>query len=147
MAAIAAVGDPMIPAAAGFIIGAARKVPVLMAGGTQMAAVLSIIKAMEPEVMGNIALGTTKWIVNDKTSDIRDLVRQSGRVPILAANFDFTNSRLSGLRIYETGLVKEGVGCGGATIAAICSSKGKIDSATMLSEIEKSYDRLMTGAK
>jgi hypothetical protein len=29
-------------------------------------------------------LGTTKWIVNDRTSDVRSIVRQIGKVPILA---------------------------------------------------------------
>ena len=42
--AIETVGDPMQPASAGLVIGAARNVPVIMAGGTQMAAVLAIIK-------------------------------------------------------------------------------------------------------
>ncbi|QLH74405.1 MAG: TIGR00303 family protein [Methanomassiliicoccales archaeon] len=147
MVAVSAVGDPMMPAAAGVIVGAARKVPVLLAGGTQMAAVLSIVKAMDPSVLGNLALGTTRWIVNDGMSDIRSLVKQIGEVPVIAADLNFSTSRLSGLRIYETGLVKEGVGCGGATIAAICNSRGKLDSRTMLTEIEKSYDRLMAHVK
>jgi len=147
MTAISAVGDPMMPAAAGMIVGAARKVPVIAAGGTQMAAVLSIVKAMEPSALKNVALGTTKWIVNDKSSDIRGLMKQIAPVPVIAANLDFSSSRLSGLRIYETGLVKEGVGCGGATVAAVCRSEGKLDMPTFLKELEKSYDRLMTQAK
>ncbi len=39
--AISAVGDPMMPALAGLVIGGAKQGPVLMAGGTQMTAVLS----------------------------------------------------------------------------------------------------------
>lgn len=147
MAAIAAVGDPMMPAAAGLIVGAARKIPVIMAGGTQMAAVLSIVKGMEPSALRNVCLGTTRWILNDKTSDIRGLVKQIGEVPIIGANLDFSHSRFEGLRIYETGLVKEGVGAGGCTIAAICSSEGKIDAAAMMHEIDRSYERLMTHVK
>ena len=38
--AVSCVGDPMMPAFAGFVLGAARRVPVLMAGGTQMTAIL-----------------------------------------------------------------------------------------------------------
>jgi uncharacterized protein (TIGR00303 family) len=117
--AVAAVGDPMMPAAAGVIVGAARKVPVILAGGTQMAAVLSIVKSQEPKV------------------------KQIGPVPVLGANLDFSKSRFDGLRIYETGIVKEGVGCGGSTIAAICHSEGRLDADLMLQEIDRSYERLM----
>ncbi len=147
MAAVEAVGDPMIPAAAGVIVGASRRVPVLMAGGTQMAAVLAVVKGMDPTVLKNVAIGTTRWILNDRSSDIRGLVDQIAPVPILGANLDFSGSRFDGLRIYETGLVKEGVGAGGSMIAAICSSSGKINSSIMMDEIERNYERLMSIAK
>jgi NaMN:DMB phosphoribosyltransferase len=141
---VAAVGDPMMPAAAGVIVGAARRVPVIMAGGTQMAAVLSLISSQEPKALDNVALGTTRWILNDKSADLIHLVKQIGNVPVLGANLDFSNSRFDGLRIYETGIVKEGVGCGGSTIAAICHSEGRLDANLMLAEIDKAYERLMT---
>jgi len=60
MAAVQAVGDPMMAPAAGLIAGAAESIPVLMAGGTQMAAVLAIIKGMDDTVMDNLAIGTTR---------------------------------------------------------------------------------------
>jgi uncharacterized protein (TIGR00303 family) len=139
MKAVAAVGDPMMPAAAGFIAGAARHAPVIMAGGTQMAAVLAIVKNMEPKALPNIAIGTTKWITSDRSSDIRSLVNQSGKVPILAANLDFGKSKYPGLAIYETGLVKEGVGAGGISVATIAQSKGKLTSADLMAQIEVDY--------
>lgn len=144
MAAIEAVGDPMMAAAAGFVAGAAESVPVVMAGGTQMAAVLAIIKGMDDTVMDNLAIGTTRWIHKDTTSDIRYLVSRMGKVPILAANLNFSTSRYDGLKVYETGLVKEGVGAGGSTIAAIAQSEGKITAQKMLAEIEKNYARLVS---
>lgn len=147
MAAIAAVGDPMMPAAAGLIVGAARRIPVILAGGTQMAAVLSIVKGMEPAVLKNVCLGTTKWIVNDRSSDIRSLVKQIAPVPILGANLDFSRSKYDGLKIYETGLVKEGVGAGGSAIAAMCHSEGKLDPAGLMTEIDRNYERLMMHMK
>ena len=61
--AISCVGDPMMPAFAGLVLGAAQKVPVLMAGGTQMSAVLAVINALNPHVLGNVAIGTTRWII------------------------------------------------------------------------------------
>ncbi|OPY32405.1 MAG: hypothetical protein A4E32_00986 [Methanomassiliicoccales archaeon PtaU1.Bin124] len=147
MAAVAAVGDPMMPAAAGLIVGAARTIPVMLAGGTQMAAVLSIVKGMEPAVLKNVALGTTRWILNDKTSDLKSLVKQIGSVPVMGANLDFSRSKYDGLKIYETGLVKEGVGAGGSSIAAIAQSEGRIDAAGLLAEIEHNYERLMAHKK
>ncbi|MGC8937066.1 MAG: nicotinate mononucleotide-dependent phosphoribosyltransferase CobT, partial [Candidatus Methanomethylicaceae archaeon] len=117
--AVSALGDPMIPAAAGVISGAAKQIPVIMAGGTQMCAVLCLIKSVLPSVMHNLAIGTTKWIVEDRSSDICGLVSQIGNVPIIAADLDFSASKFSGLRAYELGVVKEGVGAGGSSIAAI----------------------------
>lgn len=144
MAAIEAVGDPMMAAAAGLAVGAAEHVPVLLAGGTQMAAVLAVIKGMDYSMLSNIALGTTRWIAKDTNSDLRSLVSQIGKVPVLAANLNFSVSRYDGLKIYETGLVKEGVGAGGSSIAAIAQSEGKITARTILDEIEKNYARLVS---
>lgn len=144
MAAIEAVGDPMMAAAAGLAVGAAETVPVLLAGGTQMAAVLALIKGMDYSALGNIAIGTTRWIAKDTTSDLRSLVSQIGKVPVLAANLNFSLSRYDGLKIYETGLVKEGVGAGGSSIAAMAKSEGKLTARTLLDEIEKSYARLVS---
>jgi len=144
MAAIEAVGDPMMAAAAGVAVGAAEHVPVLLAGGTQMAAVLAVMKGMDDTVLDNVALGTTRWIVKDKTSDIYGLVSKIAKVPVIAADLNFSQSRYDGLKIYETGLVKEGVGAGGVTLAAMAATEGKVTSRTMLDEIEKSYARLVS---
>jgi uncharacterized protein (TIGR00303 family) len=141
--AISCVGDPMMPAFAGLVLGAAQKVPVLMAGGTQMTAILAIINALNPLVLGNVAIGTTRWIVEDKTSDLKGIVSQIADVPILAANLNFSRSKFSGLKAYEAGVVKEGVGIGGTTIAAMAKSEGKITKETMLAEIEKNYVQLV----
>ncbi len=142
--AMQAVGDPMMPAAAGVVAGAAETVPVIMAGGTQMAAVMAAVKGLSPSSLGNIALGTTKWIVNDRSSDVRAIVKQIGEVPILAADLDFGTSKHEGLNVYEKGLVKEGVGAGGIAVAAFLCSKGGIGSKTMLGKVEENYVRLMS---
>lgn len=142
--AISCVGDPMMPAFAGLVLGAAHRIPVLMAGGTQMGAVLAVIKALRKDVLNDVAIGTTRWIINDKTADLKGIVAQIADVPILAADLDFSNSRFTGLRAYEAGVVKEGVGAGGATVAAMAKSKGLISKVAMLEEIEKNYERLLT---
>lgn len=141
--AVSAVGDPMQPAAAGFIIGAAKNVPVIMAGGTQMAAVLAVVNAANPKVVGNLAIGTTKWIVNDKTSDLNGLVSKIADVPVLAADLDFGKSKFDGLQAYEKGVVKEGVGCGGTAISAMLKSNGEITKDVLLTEIENNYKQLV----
>jgi uncharacterized protein (TIGR00303 family) len=141
--AISCVGDPMMAAFSGVVIGAASQVPVLMAGGTQMSAVLALVNALNPEVLCNVAVGTTRWVTNDKSSDLRGIITQFCDVPILAADLDFSSSRFSGLQAYETGIVKEGVGAGGASIAAMAKLGGAVTKDLLLKEIERNYALLM----
>jgi uncharacterized protein (TIGR00303 family) len=141
--AVSTVGDPMQPALAGLVLGAADRVPVIMAGGTQMAAVLAVVKASNPDVLDNVAVGTTRWIIADKTADMKALVAEIADVPLLAADIDFSKSRFDGLRAYEAGVVKEGVGCGGAAMAAMLKSNGKITKKVLLKEIENNYKQLV----
>jgi len=141
--AVSCVGDPMMPALAGLVIGGARQAPVLMAGGTQMTAVLAVINALEPKALCNVAVGTTRWVAKDKSSDICGIVRQFCEVPVLAADLNFGSSRFPGLQIYETGLVKEGVGAGGASIAAMAKLGGAVTKDILLKEIEHNYALLM----
>ena len=141
--AVSTVGDPMQPALAGLVLGAADRVPVIMAGGTQMAAVLAVVNASNPTVLDNVAVGTTRWIVADKTADLKGMVAEIADVSIFAADLDFSRSRFDGLRAYDAGVVKEGVGCGGASIAAMLKSNGSITKNVLLGEIEKNYKQLV----
>jgi uncharacterized protein (TIGR00303 family) len=141
--AVSTVGDPMQPALAGLILGAADRIPVVMAGGTQMAAVLAVVKASNPDVLDNVVVGTTRWIIADKTADLEGLVADIADVPVLAADLDFSRSTFDGLKVYEAGVVKEGVGCGGAAIAAMLKTNGKITKQSLLEEIENNYKQLV----
>lgn len=141
--AVSCVGDPMQPAVAGLVLGAAKNVPVIMAGGTQMAAVLAVVTASNPTVLDNVTIGTTRWIIQDETADLKGLVAQITDVAVLAGDLDFNNTTLDGLKAYEQGVVKEGVGCGGATIAAMLKSKGEITKNVLLQEIEDNYKVLV----
>ena len=141
--AVSTVGDPMQPALAGLVLGAADRVPVIMAGGTQMAAVLAVVNALNADVLDNVAIGTTRWIIADKTADLKGLIAEIADVPLLAADMDFSRSRFDGLRAYEAGVVKEGVGCGGASMAAMLKSNGKITKNVLLKEIESNYKQLV----
>ncbi len=141
--AIAHLGDPMIPTVASIALGASKKSNVMLAGGTQMAAVLSVINTIDKNAVKNLVIGTTRYILNDNSSDIRQLVNSIGDVPILSCDPNLSKSNKEGLRAYAYGFVKEGVGAGGACISAILKSDGVIDGNKLLLEIEKEYERVI----
>ncbi len=115
------VGDPLHVALAGFATGALSEgSTVLLAGGTQMVAVLAIMKAIDPEALkvGKLAVGTTRWVVEDRSSDIKGLIKEvSPSTPVIFTELSFSDSPYPGLRMYEEGYVKEGVGAGGTAVA------------------------------
>ncbi len=136
-------GDPMMAAALGLLIGAPPETSILLAGGTQMAAVVRALKSMNIDRLENLAIGTTKWIMQDRSSDLKGLMKQIGSIPIITSNIDFKNSKIDGLKAYESGLVKEGVGAGGAVINTIVRSEGKISVKEISTEVENEYLRLI----
>jgi NaMN:DMB phosphoribosyltransferase len=135
----------MQPAAAGLALGALQQAPVVLAGGTQMAAVLALMAAIVRRESGSLdprrlAVATTRWVATDPSADLAGLARQLGGIPFLAADLDFGGSRHAALRHYERFLVKEGVGAGGAALAAMLTTG--IDRQQLLIEIEGVYDQL-----
>lgn len=141
--AVAGLGDPVHISMAGFLEGAlTRGLKTILAGGTQMAAVLAIARALGLELKGNVIIGTTKWIVIDESSDIVGLIDMvAPETPIVAYNYDFSNAPYEGLRYYEKGYVKEGVGAGGTSIAAT-AVKG-LGPDELISSIYEEYSRLV----
>jgi uncharacterized protein (TIGR00303 family) len=128
---VAAVGDPMQIVAAGMAIAASRKCGVLLAGGTQMLAVYALTTAISQAYNlfwqpTQVIVGTTRWVAEDPTGSTVDLalnldkstINQGLIPPLLATQLSFANSRYRQLQAYEHGFVKEGVGAGGACIAA-----------------------------
>ena len=144
LAAVAKVGDPMQPLVAGMASGVAMAGKgVLLAGGSQMLAVAALVSAIHGEAaLANVAIGTTRWIVHDPAADVVGLARDiSDDLAVLAANLDFSPSRHEGLRAYERSLVKEGVGAGGACLAAMLAVDASIH--VLEQEIDATYDRLL----
>ncbi len=132
LCAVEIVGDPMIPAVAGIVIGSS--VPVTLAGGTQMTAICAVIKGIEPDFdFSNICITTTIYVAEDETSDINYIANQIGNITILAMDPEFEKSSVPGLKSYLNGSVKEGVGAGGAMLVA---SLGKIDMDDIRAKIE-----------
>jgi uncharacterized protein (TIGR00303 family) len=120
---VAAIGDPMQIVVAGMAISASRTSGVLLAGGTQMLAVAALIQAIGVERgleinHAQIAVGTTNWVAGDLSGDTIALAELIPQFPLLSTRLSFANSRYPQLQVYEAGFVKEGVGAGGAAIAA-----------------------------
>ncbi|KZX16365.1 hypothetical protein MBCUT_08570 [Methanobrevibacter cuticularis] len=116
--AVKAVGDPMIPAVAGMVFGS--DIPVLLAGGTQMAAICSFIKAIDPEFdFSNILIGTTSFVAKDENSDLLNIISQIGDISVNVVDPYFEKSDNDGLKNYLKGFVKEGAGAGGSILMAL----------------------------
>jgi uncharacterized protein (TIGR00303 family) len=142
--AIGCVGDPMMPANVGMIIGAAKNVPVIVGGGTQMAAVIAAAVKLDPTIVGNIFQGTTRWLMEDPNSSMPKIMDSiSPDVPIVYVNMDYSTSPYEGLQAYEWGYIKEGVGCGGASVAAIIQSSGNITCMNLLDRVHEIYKKIM----
>ncbi len=138
--AVSLVGDPMMPAVAGIAAGALEAgCNVMLAGGTQMAAILAVMKGLGMP-LNNICIGTTTYVAGDKSADLAGLVRQvSEKVPVLACDLHLDKSSKPGLQAFAKGFVKEGVGAGGSSIAALL--KTKKDGKKLLAGIERQYER------
>jgi uncharacterized protein (TIGR00303 family) len=146
-AAVAQVGDPMQPVVAGAALGAVeRGAAVMLAGGSQMLAIAALIEAIAgKQVLERMAIGTTRWIVGDPAADVVGLGSEiSPHLPILAANLDFSASRHLGLQAFEGFMVKEGVGAGGASVAALLGTGTSIEALEVA--IDESYDDLLSSA-
>ena len=84
LALLAAVGDPMQVLAAGLLLELApRRVPVLLAGGSQMAAVLAVALALataeqRPALVASCLVATTAWVAEEPGSDLARLLQLIG---------------------------------------------------------------------
>jgi uncharacterized protein (TIGR00303 family) len=133
-AVLAAVGDPMQPLAAGLVQAAALQgLPLVLAGGSQMAAVLALALAFctpeqRPRLVAQVAIATTAWVAAERSSDLVLLLEQLrqrwGCEPLaFATGLRFSACRAPQLQAFEQGYVKEGVGAGG--LAALWQLSGR----------------------
>jgi len=146
--AIAALGDPMQPFVAGLLLSASKRMPVILAGGSQMVAVHSLAQALSKAFyhkakLPNSAVFTTKWIISDPYADVKRLA-QILHVPLVCSSPDFSRSTHEGLRAYERGHIKEGVGAGAAM--ALANLNGKYAESQILTAVEEMYLQLITPA-
>jgi len=138
---IAKVGDPMIPFVAGMLTSASEINPVILAGGTQMTAVLAFASKIGFNEK-NTAIGTTSYISGDVSANFKSLVSEIADIPAIAVNPRLENSKFSGLRAFSEGFAKEGVGAGGSIIASMLKTRN--DHSKFLELAEKEYHRIFT---
>ena len=138
---VAKVGDPMIPFVAGMLSSASSVSNVLLAGGTQMAAVLAFASKIGFNEE-TTAIGTTSYIINDSSANFIDLIKEITNIPIISINPGLKDSKFSGLKAYSEGFAKEGVGAGGCIISSMLKTGN--DSSKFLEITEKEYNRLFT---
>jgi len=138
---ISQVGDPMIAFVAGMLSAASEVTKVMLAGGTQMTAVLAFASKIGFNDQ-NTAIGTTSYISSDTSANFKSLVSEIADIPAISVNPGLENSKFSGLKAFSQGFAKEGVGAGGSIIASMIKT-GK-DSAHFLTLYEKEYHRLFT---
>ena len=142
--AIELFGDPMMPVNVGIVLGAAKHVPVIFGGGTQMAPLIAASVKLDPSIVGNIMQGTTRWLLSDPNSNMAKIMECiSDRIPMVYINMDYSKSPYEGLQAYEWGFIKEGVGCGGSSVAAVISSSGKITCEMLLDKVHELYKKIM----
>lgn len=137
-----AVGDPLHISVAGLALGAIEAgSTVVLAGGTQMLAVVALMKALSPNFdHSKVVHVTTKWVYLDKGGEIMNFIRSI--VPGMAFAYsvlDFSNAPYQGLRAYEEGFVKEGVGAGGTAFVAML--KG-VDMGEIVEGVYEEYRRI-----
>jgi NaMN:DMB phosphoribosyltransferase len=105
-----------------------------------MAAVLAILSRINGKYLENVAVATTPWIINDSTSDIIGLITEiSMNTPLIYVDVSFRDSKYEGLRKYEEGYVKEGVGAGAALVIRAYSGYSREE---IIDSIEKEYRRI-----
>jgi uncharacterized protein (TIGR00303 family) len=114
--AIREVGDPMIPAVLGLLKGLSGT-KVVLAGGTQMAAVLCAADALGIGGDGDVSIATTRYIVEDRNASFVETVEELGRKWYMS-DPGLERSKIPALSCYARGSAKEGVGAGGAVLAA-----------------------------
>ena len=139
---VSSLGDPMIPAVAGIAAGVIQSGSrIMLAGGTQMTAVLAFMSSIKLSLR-NICLGTNSYVIDDGNSDLKYLIRTiSPDVPIFSVNPGLDRSTKSGLKMYDKGVVKEGVGSGGALITLLLKSNLSLHKDMFLRNIEKEYEK------
>ena len=134
--------DPMILLASGMLGAASERSRVVLAGGTQMLAVLALSAKLGYN-HANTAIGTTSYVVDDPGVRFAEQAQTISPVPVISVDPGLDSSGYPGLASYARGFAKEGAGAGGALMAAIARTGMAGDG--VLSMIEEEYSRVFPG--
>ena len=135
--------DNMLIFIAGLVLGVNSRFPLVLAGGTQMAGALLVADSIAEELdlridSSKLMLWTTKWVAEDKNSDISSLLNMlSFKIEAVYPDFDFSSSNHPALKLYDMGEAKEGVGAGGALVYAGING---IDNEEIIKKVESYLD-------
>jgi NaMN:DMB phosphoribosyltransferase len=137
----------MMPAVVGIVDGVLSSGSVsnhvMLAGGTQMAAILALLKSLGRS-LERISVGTTVYVAEDPSSNLANLIDSiSSNIGIYKLNPQLALSSQPGLQAFARGFVKDGVGAGGLSIVAMLKSKGQIDGRSLLKAVEQEYDAIL----
>ena len=143
--AVSALGDPTIPAKIGLALGFIKaKKPTILAGSTINAPVLALLKHMSDKPEENVLIASTSYVPE---KDLKILVTRIIDLPIISIDLCLHLSRHEKIRAYSKGAMKEGAGAGGAALAALLKSRGKITIHDLRTEMEKIYEELLNWEK
>jgi uncharacterized protein (TIGR00303 family) len=133
------VGDPVLAAVAGLVVGAtASDTSVTLAGGTQMATAAAL--ARHADVDAPLSLATTAFVADDESAAIHELADDLDlTVTVTDPGFDARDH--PAMDAYLAGEAKEGVGMGGA-LALV--DRADVSMASLRERIVTVYDRLVT---
>lgn len=160
--AVSAMGDPMQAVVAGIVSTVTQQdTPVMLAGGSQMLAVASLVESLfeagvdndliieqlcgkdKPCLSELLAVATTPWVVRDKSAQtVRLAEHVCKQVPLIYPDFDASKNEI--LASYEQGHVKEGVGAG-ALISAAHLSQG-FEANHIFDEVDGLYSKSLVAA-
>ncbi|WP_302080871.1 nicotinate mononucleotide-dependent phosphoribosyltransferase CobT [Salinibaculum rarum] len=135
--AVRRMGDPVLAVAAGLARGATETdTAVTFAGGTQMLAVIALVRhaGLERE----LSLATTSFVADDASAGVDELAADLN-VDVTATDPGFDGTDHPAMAAYEAGEAKEGVGMGGALAMA---SRAGVPMDRIRERIVDVYDRV-----
>ncbi|GAB3703292.1 nicotinate-nucleotide--dimethylbenzimidazole phosphoribosyltransferase [Halorubrum pallidum] len=136
--AVRLMGDPVLAAAAGLVVGSLEaEVDVTLAGGTQLAAVAAL--ARHAGVDRRLPLATTTFVADDPTADVAALAADLD-LSLTATDPAFGSSDHPAMAAYARGEAKEGVGMGGALALA---DRAGVPAAEVRDRVAAITDRLL----
>jgi len=86
----------------------------------------------------NVEIWTTRYVVEDRTATFKKTAQELG-IKYEVSSLDLSKSKFQGLRDYENGIVKEGVGAGAFMILG---EKMGISNNTLINSIDELYAKI-----